>query len=278
MMRKLLALIATITAVFAIGVTPAAAITDGVLDGQGHPFVGLMVAKNDEGSPMWRCSGTLLSSTVFVTAGHCTEGPAAEVEIWFDPHVDRDPSYVSVAAGGQGCADPAVNGYPCWGDVSGTPHTHPDYDPNQFFYRDLGVVVLDAPWTSTTYGVLPAQDQLDTLATRRGTQDVRFRAVGYGLQRINPVFIEEELDRMVAYPQLIQINGGLAGDYAVILSNNAWTGGTCYGDSGGPNFLGDSNVVAAVTSFGISPTCGGWGGAFRLDRSWSLDWINGFLD
>lgn len=88
------------------------------------------------------------------------------------------------------------------------------------------------------YGELPTLDQLDPLATQRGRQDVMFTAVGYGLQKINPVFIEAELTRMVAYPHLIQINvPGFTGDFSILLSNNAHTGGTCFGDSGGPNFL-----------------------------------------
>ena len=56
------------------------------------------------------------------------------------------------------------------------------------------------------------------------------------------------------------------GDFSLLLSNNASTGGTCFGDSGGPNFLGSSNVIAGVTSFGINGTCGGTGGVFRVDR------------
>src|SRR5512147_2908585 len=66
----------------------AAAITDGEPDGNGHPYVGLMVAQDENGAPLWRCSGTLLSPTVFLTAGHCTEAPAAHVEIWFAADVD----------------------------------------------------------------------------------------------------------------------------------------------------------------------------------------------
>ena len=68
------------------GVT--AQITDGVLDGNGHPYVGLMVAQDAKGKPLWRCSGTLLSSQLFLTAGHCTEAPAAHVEIWFQADVE----------------------------------------------------------------------------------------------------------------------------------------------------------------------------------------------
>ena len=78
---------------------------------------------------------TLLSSTLFLTAGHCTEHPAAHVEIWFDADVES--------------GIPA-NDYPFTGQVGGTPHTHPDYDPNAFFLFDLGVVVLTRRWSWTS--------------------------------------------------------------------------------------------------------------------------------
>src|SRR4030095_14123001 len=63
---------------------PAAAITNGQPDAGRHPYVGLMVALDEDGIPLWRCSGSLLSPTVFLTAGHCTQPPAAHVEVWFD--------------------------------------------------------------------------------------------------------------------------------------------------------------------------------------------------
>lgn len=265
MRKKYLFVLLSMIAILAVAVFPVSAITDGELDGDGHPFVGIMVAQDANGTPMWRCSGTLLSPTVFLTAGHCTEAPAAHVEIWFYNNE----------------ADVRANGYPFTGQVGGTPYTHPDYNPNAFFVRDVGVVVLDEPFASPNdvYGELPTLNQLDTLKTRRGLQDVTFTAVGYGLQQINPVFVERRLDRMVATPHLIQINvPGFTGDFSLLLSNNHSTGGTCFGDSGGPNFLGDSNVVAGVTSFGINGNCAGTGGVFRMDRSWSLDWVSGFLN
>jgi hypothetical protein len=239
----------------------ASAITYGELDGEGHPYVGLMVAQDAAGTPMWRCSGTLLSPTLFLTAGHCTEAPAARVEIWFDADVE---------SGIPG------NGYPFDGDVGGTPFTHPQYDPNAFYLYDLGVVVLDEPMVMGEYGVLPKLNVLDQMARRRGLQDVTFTAVGYGLQRINPVFVEAERVRMLATPHLVQINTpGFTGDFSLLLSNNASTGGTCFGDSGGPNFIGDSNVVGGVTSFGLNGTCGGTGGVYRVDRADDLNWLYG---
>src|SRR5215210_2202809 len=105
-MRKTVALLAALGAVLALAVGPAGAVTDGQLDGNGHPYVGLMVAQDAKGNPLWRCSGTLLSSTLFLTAGHCTESPAAHAEIWFAADVES------------GIPE---NGYPFDGDVGGTP-------------------------------------------------------------------------------------------------------------------------------------------------------------
>ena len=62
-------------------VIPAAAVTDGELDGEGHPYVGLMVADDANGNPLFRCSGALIAPTVFLTAGHCTAAPAARATI-----------------------------------------------------------------------------------------------------------------------------------------------------------------------------------------------------
>jgi secreted trypsin-like serine protease len=69
----------------------------------------------------------------------------------------------------------------------------------------------------------------------------------------------------------------LTGDFSLLLSNNHATGGTCFGDSGGPNFLGTSNVIGGVTSFALNGTCGGTGGVFRLDKRDVLDFVNSFL-
>lgn len=264
--KSLVATLAAIIALLTFMVMPASAITYGELDNDGHPYVGLMIAQDADGTPLWRCSGTLLSPTLYLTAGHCTEAPAAHVEIWFDADVES------------GIPD---NGYPFTGDVGGTPFTHPDYNPSAFFFRDVGMVVLDTPFESPNgiYAQLPGLNSLDTLATRRGQKNAWFTAVGYGLQRINPVFIESERIRMFSTPKLNQINvPGFTGDFSLLLSNNASTGGTCFGDSGGPNFLRDTNIVAGVTSFGINGNCAGTGGVFRMDRSWSLDFVASFYD
>jgi secreted trypsin-like serine protease len=73
-----------------------------------------------------------------------------------------------------------------------------------------------------------------------------------------------------------RINTGFTGDGSLLPSNNAATGGTCFGDSGGPNFIGDTNVVAGVTSFGLNGTCAGTGGIYRIDRADDLNWLATF--
>jgi secreted trypsin-like serine protease len=246
------------------GASVSSAITDGELDGNDHPFVGLMVAKDGGGDPLWRCSGTLIAPTVFLTAGHCTEPPAVRAEIWFDADL----------------TDAAAHDYPDQGDASGTTITHPRYDPDAFYLYDVGVVVLDEPYASAEYGELPTLDLLDDLPTKKSK--TTFTSVGYGLQKSFPTAAawknQAQRIRMVAHPRLIQVNQGIAGDFSLLLSNNAHTGGTCFGDSGGPDFLGDSLVIAGVTSYGRNSTCAGTGGVYRIDRADDLEFLEGILE
>jgi V8-like Glu-specific endopeptidase len=262
MTRKTLPIAVSLLLLLVVAAARIAAITDGELDGNRHPYVGLMVAQAADGTPLWRCSGTLLSSTLFLTAGHCTEAPAAHVEIWFDADVE---------SGIPG------NGYPFKGDAGGKPYTHPSYNPRAFFLFDLGVVVLKKGVVLSEYGALPQLNVLDKLAKVRGLQNVTFTAVGYGLQQSFPdpasFLAHNQRVRMLARPHLLQINTGFTGDFSMLLSNNANTGGTCFGDSGGPNFIDDSNVVAGVTSYGLNGNCAGTGGVYRVDRADDLNFL-----
>lgn len=250
---------------------PVGAVTDGELDGEGHPHVVLLLMEVG-GAPAFRCSATLIAPTVVLTAGHCTnnfpDSPYTGMRVFTESDVDAGKAN-------------GTNNYPFAGPnaveaVSWA--SHPEYENAPFFVHDVGIVILAEPIYRPTYGVLPTADQLDALAQKRGLQNVTFTSVGYGLQEINPVFVESARVRMVAHPHLIQINvPGFTGDFSLLLSNNHSTGGTCFGDSGGPNFLGDSNVVAGVTSFGINGNCAGTGGVFRMDRQNVLDFVNSFL-
>jgi len=238
-------------------------ITNGTLDGDSHPAV-VLILMEVAGAPAFRCSGTLIAPKVVLTAGHCAGEPGefSGVRIFTEADVEN-----------------GNNNYPFAGPNSVEAvewRAHPLFTEANFFLHDVGVIVLSkaVKLAADQYGKLPAQDQLDVLRPSSATV---FTAVGYGLQRINQVFVEAERIRMFANPHLVQINTALTGNYSLLLSSNASTGGTCFGDSGGPNYLGSSNVIASVTSFGLNGTCGGTGGVFRLDRKDVLDFVRQFL-
>ncbi len=239
-------------------------ITNGALDRNAHPAV-VLILMDVGGQPAFRCSGTLIAPKLVLTAGHCAGEPGefSGMRIFTESDVEN-----------------GNNNYPFAGPntvEAASWQAHPLYTSSAFFRHDVGIIQLTkaVKLGADQYGKLPAVNQLDALKPSAATV---FTAVGYGLQRINPVFIQADLVRMSAVPHLIQINTGFTGDFSLLLSNNAATGGTCFGDSGGPNYLGSGNVIAAVTSFGLNGSCGGTGGVFRLDRQNVLDFVNRFLN
>ena len=269
-MRRLSVLVAALTMPLTMAL-PAPAIADGEPTIDHSEVVLILMEVGVE--PMYRCSGTLIWRTMVVTAGHCTsnypDDPFTGMRVFTEADVD----------GGD-------NDYP-YGTGNNTVEAkrwaaHPDYETAPFWFHDVGMIEFEDPVTPESghsHGTLPAVDSLDAYAKKRGQNKAWFTAVGYGLQRINPVFVEADRERYVAYPKLNAINApGMTGDYSLLLSNNHATGGTCFGDSGGPNFLKDTTVIAGVTSFGLNGNCAGTGGVFRLDRQNVLRLINGFMD
>jgi len=247
------------------------AVTHGELDGEAHPHVVILLMEIG-GEPMYRCSATLLSPTVVLTAGHCTSNypdePFSGMRVFTESDVD----------GGN-------NNYPYRGKNSVEAkawYAHPLYEAAPFYVHDVGVVILKKPIYLDVYGELPEVNELDALASQRKSRDITFTSVGYGAQKSFPdaASWKDQSDRirMLAYPNLIQIDTGFTGDFSLLLSNNPVTGGTCYGDSGGPNFLYATNIVAGVTSFGLNWACGGTGGVFRTDRQDVLDFVTPFLE
>ena len=268
MKKYVVAWILTLALLFSV-VGVASAITDGELDYEGHPHVVLLLMEVG-GEPMYRCSATMLSPTVVLTAGHCTSNypdePFSGMRIFTESDVEN-----------------GNNNYPYAGPNSIEAaywYVHPLFETDDPFYmHDVGVVILEEQYNPGVFGELPEVDQFDDLPWPSGKQEKTwFTSVGYGQQIIFTDEAQWEMQsdriRMVAYPFLKQLNvPGITGDYSLWLSNNHSTGGTCYGDSGGPNFLGDSNVVAGVTSFGMNETCSGSGGVFRTDRADVLAFI-----
>ena len=106
--------------------------------------------------------------------------------------------------------------------------------------------------------------------------DQRFETVGYGLERVQGKKEFGGDTRMQSHPKLDSLNSQPRDTY-IVISNNTATGGTCFGDSGGPTFDNtSSNLVVAVTSWGQSPNCGGKGGVYRLDQPDDQAFLAGF--
>ncbi len=277
-MRRTLTLLVIVLGLFATTASPARAITGDYIVDNEHPFVGLVVFYDVAGEFIGRCSGSLLTPTVFLTAGHCTDG-AATARVYFqqdagfnyDPETQTDP----------------VSGYPdsCANNTLGTlcatsdeVYTYPGYDGFATFPNtgDVGLVILDQPIELGEYGVLAVAGSLDRLATRRGRQDLTFTSSGYGLSRVNPVFLESYRSRLMATSRLTNLRSALTGGFNIQLNGNGkGSGGTCFGDSGGPVFYGGytSNTIVAVTSFGLNGNCAGVDFAFRTDQAAIIEWI-----
>jgi hypothetical protein len=238
--RRLLLVAVTVLALVLGSVGIAYAVTYGEPDGDGHPYVGMVAFYDESGEYMWRCTGTLLSPTVLLTAGHCTFGTTS-AKVRFDSEI-TDPEH------------PFADG------ASGTPHPHPDYDdywsgfPNTY---DVGVVILDEPANIGEHGELPELGALDGLDTRRGHQDLVFRTVGYGDQCVKP-YVQEDRTRYTSTSLLVNLRSALTDGYNLHTSNNpgkghGTSGGACFGDSGGPIFYPeDSNTVVGIVSFGMN--------------------------
>jgi secreted trypsin-like serine protease len=234
---------------------PVQAITFGHLDGDGHPNVGSMVVITPDGNESF-CTGTLVSPTVFVTASHCTialeQAGIAPHDIWvtFSPVVD----HTSVL-------------------LRGTYHTNPLYGHDQSDPHDIAVVVLDEPAAGITPAHLPTAGLLDQLSLR----DQRFITVGYGTVRESKT---RSWASLFWDPQRRWADQGfrsLTKSWLNLSMNpSTGSGGTCYGDSGGPHFLGDSDVVVAITVTGDAP-CRATDVTYRLDTPSSRSFLAEFV-
>lgn len=263
MRTRLTALLSALALLVAFA-APVGAIINGEPDGNAHPYVGglvTVVPTPDGPVNVLICSGALVSPTVFVTAGHCTdlleeEGLPAYVTF------DSEFNYL----------DP-VTMYP------GTAYTHPQYGLSFPDTYDVGVIELDEPVILSQYAELPEVGYLDELSTRRGHRDMTFTTVGYGAygfasKGVNYEPVYDDV-RRVATVRFVGLRGGYADGWNLKHSGNQGQqrGSTCHGDSGGPVLQAD--VLVAITSFGLAPQCAGNGYAFRADIQETQDFING---
>ena len=278
-MRKLVALVAVVAGVLTITGSTATAISGNFVEDTEHPFVGLVAFYDEDGVFLHRCSGSLLTPIVFLTAGHCTDA-ATTARVYFqqdaganyDPETELDPVTGYPDSCAKGTRDVCVTSDELYNygfdDFAGFPNN-----------RDAGLVILDRPIHILEHGVLATAGSLDELAARVGKHNVTVTISGYGVTRTNPSGRHELSfrERLMAKSTLINLTNALTSGYNVQVSANpgGGRGGLCFGDSGNPIFSGgfESNVIVGVNSFVNSWTCGGVGFAYRTDTRAVIAWI-----
>lgn len=257
-MRRLLPALAAAMLVLTALASPAAAISYGQVDtANQYPSTGALIEQFNSGKYVV-CSGTLVSPTVFLTAAHCVdEGQAVWVS--FDLHI-TEPVSAQTNTVYSGTAHHPADSY-CRGCGESDP-------------LDVAVVVLDG----TVQGVTPAQLPTENLLSGMSNQELKsatFVAAGYGTVRDVKQKAGQSLywdpTRRFAWQTVNSLEPAWLN-----LSMNLSTGdgGTCYGDSGGPHFLG--NVVVAVTVTGDA-NCKATDKDYRVDtpqaRAFLADYV-----
>lgn len=274
MKRRMILTIALTVALLSVAVS-AGAITWGEPDTENrYPLVGTLLFRQN-GVGWYSCTGTLLSSKVMLTAGHCVE-EAGNV---------NDVTYVRFAQDAMAGYE-NYNSTQEWLDkewiLAKQVIPHPQYDDYSGFplTYDVGLVILSKPVRLNVYGKLPKENFLETVLAGAKHQDNRFTVVGFGSQGILKPIETDEYARYIGEASLIELNSALAGGASAKFTNNPGggngSGGTCFGDSGGPVFYQDTNVIGAIVSWGNTP-CIGVDYQFRMDTATALDFVNQYL-
>ena len=267
--RVLLSVLIAITVVAVA--QPAEAITDGQRD-EVHTNVGVVRFNVADGR--FRCSGTLISPTVVLTAGHCTgddgQHPATNVLVSFDTDLVGDPMAPNLP--------PDVAAERRSHYISGIAHPDPGWTGKLSISKqhDQGIVVLDSPATAK-WNITPAQLlPVGTLDANQGAlKDETFTLVGYGVE-----IGEKKAQIVVTERRFTTAPLKTVQSEVVVFQNNDQDskagGGSCFGDSGGPVFF--NGFVIGDASYVNSFSCNANGAYQRVDTEYSRAFIDQFLD
>jgi secreted trypsin-like serine protease len=260
--KRLIVAAVAVAALVAAG--SALAITNGQHDGNTHPNVGAMMAFYDPSTPntlQVLCSGTLVAPQVFLTASHCTDyllNTLGISDVWvsFNTNSAEGP-YIH----GSMVQNPLYNGKPAQNG------------------NDIAVILLDSAPQGITPATLPEVGLFDSMkANKTLTQSSAFTAVGYGdgnRQHTSgsgkPTFAFDGFRW-----EATSFFNALTNSWLRLTQNaSVGAGGTCFGDSGGPNFIGTTDTIAAITISGDT-ACASTNVDLRLDTQSAQDFLAQF--
>ena len=267
----------------------AHAITGGAADGSLHPAVGILVFYDEADGSRYRCTATLVTPTVLLTAAHCTAGTAGKSIVNFDTNIAEAPpsnlprAIDDTAAGG----NPSTTGFEGSGTLTdgvgrtwylGTAHADPDYSnfTDLRNWNDVGVVVLDTPVEGITPAAIAPVGTLDAIGQNNLSKSL-FTIVGYGTE-VRKADSGPQKPTAMSYPlfrRYADAPGKKLTSQILIVGGNPndshGTGGSCFGDSGGPTFY--KGQVVTVTSYGLNDVCRYIDGLQRVDIAGVQDWL-----
>jgi Trypsin len=254
-MRLLLRMILAATAVALAAAAPSSAILNGKPD-TAHPYVGILVTLID-GKRVPVCSGFLVSSRVFVTAAHCVDDLGGTLPAYVS--FDQEFTDESALLGGTAVPNPLF-------DRASTSH-------------EIAAVLLAEPVTDRGYAELPEQGVLDALDKRKGLQDRSLTIVGYGANALVKGGYDYQLARTYAASRILNLTSSNVGGFNLKMSSSPGQskGAICFGDSGGPVLLGNSDVAVGISSYVNNLQCAGNAYAFRTDTAEALGFLGPYL-
>jgi V8-like Glu-specific endopeptidase len=242
-MRRSLRTLGIVAIVLATA-APAAAILNGQPD-TAHPYVGILVTEID-GQRVPVCSGFLVNSTAFVTAAHCVDD------------LGDLPAYVSFDR--QFTPSSPV--------VTGTAVPNPDFGSPEADTHDIALIVLDTPVEDLGYAELPTDGRLASAAKK-----AELTIVGYGAND----FVKGDGKPAPDFRLVRSVGESRVSKLEKTGFNLRMSSGICFGDSGGPVLLGDSDLVVGIASFVSNGNCTGNAFAYRLDTAESLAFLGPYL-
>lgn len=241
---------------------PAAAITYGQPDGNRHPNVGAVIRLRSDGQFRILCSGSLIAPRVFLTASHCTR--FLEDQGISDVWVTFDPTFTQ--------SSPRIHG---------TMHSNPNFNQRQSDSGDIAVITLDQAVTNVTPVQLPPAGLLDSMKDAGTLNRTLFTSVGYGVQEPQPgkggITNAFPMERWFSVGEFNALNKAFM---RISQTQATGDGGTCSGDSGGPQFLGaganETNTQVSITITG-DVFCFATNVVYRIDTPQARAFLSQFV-